>query len=331
MSAPTTVKAPTGYIDLERSVDSIRVGNRHRQDMGDLDALIASIERDGLLQPITITPDGLLVCGARRLAAVRQLGWKKVNVWVRSSISDRLAHLLAEQDDNVLHKELTPLEAEALYREIKQLLVEDASRRQAASRFSTQNQPRSDGGSKFDPPSESIKRTREQAAAMIPGVPSDTTLDKITYLRDTANNAVLPEELRQQAAEGLAQIDAGSAVHPIYQNIRAALDQVNAVRDTQLHQQAEEAMARVLEEVKTGKKHKSSARRTPGPTRFAIQAFNQTWGHVYGWWEHYDLNVLAKTLTDEQAQVFYETAEKTAQAAAELRALRGDPPLIKTA
>ena len=96
----------SGHIELDRTVASIHVGNRHRQDMGDLDALVASIARDGLLQPITITPDGVLVCGARRLAAVRQLGWRTVNVWVRSAISDRLAHLLAEQDDNQLHKAL---------------------------------------------------------------------------------------------------------------------------------------------------------------------------------------------------------------------------------
>ena len=35
-----------GYIELDRTVESIQVGHRHRKDMGDLDALIASIERD---------------------------------------------------------------------------------------------------------------------------------------------------------------------------------------------------------------------------------------------------------------------------------------------
>src|SRR5699024_14173 len=88
-------------IELERAVSSIRVGNRHRTDLGDIDALAASIARDGLLQPPTITPDGVLVCGRRRLAAIQQLGWRVVNVWVRQGISDRLGHLLAEQDDNL--------------------------------------------------------------------------------------------------------------------------------------------------------------------------------------------------------------------------------------
>jgi ParB family chromosome partitioning protein len=94
------MSTPAGRIELERTVDSITVGRRHRTDLGDLDALAASIERDGLLQPPTITPDGTLVCGARRLAAIKQLGHRRVSVWVRSGISDRLGHLLAEQDDN---------------------------------------------------------------------------------------------------------------------------------------------------------------------------------------------------------------------------------------
>ena len=52
-----------GSIQLDRTVESILVGTRHRADLGDIDALAASIDRDGLLQPLTITIDGVLVCG----------------------------------------------------------------------------------------------------------------------------------------------------------------------------------------------------------------------------------------------------------------------------
>jgi ParB family chromosome partitioning protein len=309
----------SGHIELDRAVSSIRVGQRHRRDLGDLNALVSSIRREGLLQPITITPDGLLVCGARRLAAVRQLGWKTVNVWVRSAISDRLAHLLAEQDDNVLHKQLTPLEAEALYREIKQLLAEDASRRQTASRFSADNQPGSDGGSNFDPPSPSADRTRKQAAAMIPGAPSETTLDKIGYLKDTATNPALSDEIRRQATDGLAQIEADAPVHPIYQAVRSAVDAANQDRDAQLHRLADEALARVKDDPK---KRQAPARRAAAPARYPVRAFNLTWGELYEWWERYDFDLLARELSDEQAEAFYATAEGTATAAHKLRALR---------
>jgi ParB-like chromosome segregation protein Spo0J len=57
-----------------RPVSSIRVG--------DISALAASIGRVGLINPITIASDGLLLAGARRLAAVKQLGWRTVPVIV---------------------------------------------------------------------------------------------------------------------------------------------------------------------------------------------------------------------------------------------------------
>ncbi|MCH3973637.1 ParB N-terminal domain-containing protein [Bifidobacterium tibiigranuli] len=309
----------TGHIELDRTVASIQVGHRHRRDLGDLNALIASIERDGLLQPITITPDGLLVCGARRLMAVRQLGWRTVNVWVRSAISDRLSHLLAEQDDNVLHKELTPLEAEALYREIKQLLAEDASHRQTASRFSTDHQPGHDGAPKFGTPAQSTGRVSKQAAGMIPGAPSDTTLEKISYLRDAADNPQLPEDLRQQACDGLTEIEADAPIHPIYQSMRTAVDAAHQDRDTRLHVLADQALARVKD---PAKRRRPAARRAAAPARYPLRAFILTWAELNGWWERYDLELLARELTDEQAEAFYATAQGTATAAQQLRTLR---------
>ena len=228
-------------IELERAVSSIRVGNRHRTDLGDIDALAASIARDGLLQPPTITPDGVLVCGRRRLAAIQQLGWRTVNVWVRSGISDRLGHLLAEQDDNLLHKDLTPLEAASLYRELKELLAEDAARRQEASRFSADHQPAEngeggeDGGGKFPAPSQApAGETRQQAAAMIPGAASYRTLDKIEAIQQAADRDDLPDATRAAVADALARIESGAPVHPIFEEIRALIDAPARSRDAEL-------------------------------------------------------------------------------------------------
>ena len=61
-------------------VDAIRVGHRHRKDMGDLDALAASIAAIGLINPITVDEDGRLLAGARRLAACKLLGLQQVEV-----------------------------------------------------------------------------------------------------------------------------------------------------------------------------------------------------------------------------------------------------------
>ena len=222
-------------------------------------------------------------------------------------------------------KALSPLEAEALYREIKQLLAEDASRRQAASRFSTDNQPGSDGAAKLAAPSAG--ESRDQAAAMIPGAPKHSTLDKIGYLRDTADDAELPDELRQQARDGLAQIDAGGAVHPIYQNVRSSIDALHEDRASHLHALADEALARVKEAAKKPKP--STPKRSAAPARYAVRVFVMTWGELFEWWDRYDLDTLARELTDEQAEAFYATAEGTAQAAQKLRQLREQQPQLR--
>jgi ParB-like nuclease domain len=61
-------------------VDKIRVGKRHRLDLGDIAGLAESIEDIGLLHPITVDEQGRLLAGARRLAACKRLGWKDIPV-----------------------------------------------------------------------------------------------------------------------------------------------------------------------------------------------------------------------------------------------------------
>lgn len=318
------MSAPAGFIELERTVASIQVGRRHRTELGDIEALAASINRDGLLQPITITPDGVLVCGARRLAAIRRLSWKTVNVWVRSGISDRLGHLLAEQDDNVLHKPLTQLEAAALYQELKQMMAEDAARRQAASQFSTQQQPGDDGAGKFPTPSDQAGRASQQAAQMIPGSASYKTLDKISYLQQIAEDPGQPDELRAQAATALERIDAGDPVDPLFRQIREQADTARGDRDADLHQLAADSLARI----KATMRKKQTPRPTPAaqedgePVRYPVRAFVLTWSELADWWSNYDLDQLAAELTDEQINSFLATAEGTSRFGEQLRSAR---------
>ena len=316
------MSAPAGYIELERTVESIRVGRRHRTAFGNIDELAASIERDGLLQPITITPDGALVCGARRLAAIKKLGWRKVNVWVRSGISDRLGHLLAEQDDNVLHKPLTQTEAAALYRELKTLMAEDAERRDAATRFSSEYQPGVDGGGNLPPPSGGQRgKSREQAAAMIPGGASYKTLEKIGYLEQIAEDPAQPAALRAQVVAELERIDSGAPVDPIYRHVRGLAEAAQEQRETDLHQLAADALARAKDAKKTRTPRPSAVTDDDGePARYPVRAFVLTWGELDQWWTHYDADHLATELTDEQIESFLTTAEGTSRFADELRA-----------
>jgi ParB-like chromosome segregation protein Spo0J len=61
----------------EIKIAAIRVGQRHRRDMGDLTALADSIRQEGLLQPIGVTDRLELVFGERRRLAYRDILKKK--------------------------------------------------------------------------------------------------------------------------------------------------------------------------------------------------------------------------------------------------------------
>lgn len=310
---------PRGHIEIERTVESIIIGARHRKDMGDIDALAASIAEIGLLQPPTITPEGVLVCGARRLAAIKKLGWRTVGVWVRSGISDQLGLLLAEQEDNAHHKELTPVEAAALHRELKALMAEDAARRDARTQFSSEHQPRWNGAGNFPAPlDEPLGDVREHAANMIPGSASYKTLEKIDYLRQVAEDTTAPRALRDSARVELDAINAGGPVHPAYQRIRAA---VESEPPAELASLAQEALTRVA-----GGKEAEPPAVPAGEvvTRWPVRAFLTTWSELRNWWDHYDADALANELGDEDIDAFLATVEGTAQFAEQLRTARDE-------
>lgn len=60
-------------------LSKIKVGERLRQDLGDIQSLADSIEEVGLLHPIVIDQKGKLIAGRRRLAAVKLLEWDTVD------------------------------------------------------------------------------------------------------------------------------------------------------------------------------------------------------------------------------------------------------------
>jgi ParB family chromosome partitioning protein len=64
------------------AIADIQIGDRMRQDLGDIEALGRNIARLGLLMPIAVTPDGRLLAGLRRLRACQGLGWRTVPVVV---------------------------------------------------------------------------------------------------------------------------------------------------------------------------------------------------------------------------------------------------------
>lgn len=202
-----------GHIELERNLDSITIGMRHRAELGDLKPLVDSIEHLGLLQPITITPDGLLICGRRRLEAVRRLGWRTVRVWVRAGISDELTRLVAEQDENATHKPLAPMEAARLFRGMRKLMREDAARRRQATRFGAPMPAGvgSGSGESPEPVSRHALESRVQAAKFVTGRDSHQQLERICEMERIAADRAQPAAVRKVAEDELAHIRNGGS------------------------------------------------------------------------------------------------------------------------
>ena len=91
-------------------ISQIKIGDRHRKDLGDLCDLAASIEK-GLLQPIGVSPEMELIWGLRRLVATQ-------DVLGRDEILCRIVSVdsivQGEFDENMLRKDFTPSERVAI-------------------------------------------------------------------------------------------------------------------------------------------------------------------------------------------------------------------------
>jgi ParB family chromosome partitioning protein len=103
---------------LDVPIEKIHIGDRHRQEMGDMDALAANIREMGILQPIGIDEFFNLVYGQRRLEACENLGWKQI-----PCVVVKLKSVIAgEYAENEFRKQFTASErtaiAEAIEREL---------------------------------------------------------------------------------------------------------------------------------------------------------------------------------------------------------------------
>jgi N6-adenosine-specific RNA methylase IME4/ParB-like chromosome segregation protein Spo0J len=99
------------------SISDISVRERHRRDMGDVDALAANIAEVGLLHPVVVRHDGRLIAGERRLLAAKRLGWTKIPV----TVVDLAAVVRGEFAENSFRKDFTMSEAVAIKRVLEPL------------------------------------------------------------------------------------------------------------------------------------------------------------------------------------------------------------------
>lgn len=109
-------------------ISEIKVENRAREEMGDLEALKDSIEKRGLITPLAVycDEDGChtLLAGGRRLEASKLAGLEEVPVNIFSRKLTELEKLLIEEAENSQRKDLTWHEQARLESRIHEMRVE---------------------------------------------------------------------------------------------------------------------------------------------------------------------------------------------------------------
>jgi ParB/RepB/Spo0J family partition protein len=151
---------------LEVKISHIKMVNRFRKDLGDIDRLAKSIEEVGLLHPVVITENNELVCGRRRIEAFLKLHKTEIEATILSLKLENLAR--AETEENTVREDFIPAEIaeiDEFYREEEQSAI---IRKKAGKH------------------SEIFAKGRSSAKiAAIVGV-SDRTVEKIRSLKESA-------------------------------------------------------------------------------------------------------------------------------------------------
>lgn len=90
-------------------INDVKIGQRVRDEYGDMQALADSIREHGLLHPIVVDSDYNLIAGCRRLLACERIGLKEIEAKVLEDISEKELRVL-ELEENIRRKDLTELE-----------------------------------------------------------------------------------------------------------------------------------------------------------------------------------------------------------------------------
>lgn len=222
----------TGRRLVHMRIEAVRVHDRHRKDLGDIAALAKSIAAGTLLNPITVTSDGQLIAGQRRLEACRSLGWDQIAAVVADDLDSAVARLTAERDENTERKAMTPEELVRLGLALEELERPRAAERKSASQF---------GGVHVNTTDDQGK-TREKVADAV-GM-STTTYHRAKKVVEAAANERLSPLEQELAQTALEEMNTTGNVHGSYRKIHEAglhlgLDDRSTMRRKSVIQNAE--------------------------------------------------------------------------------------------
>lgn len=127
-----------GQFTMLIDIDKIEVGDRIRNDTGNLQELADNIKENGLISPITVNKDHVLLAGERRLKACMLLGWEQIPANVMDT-RDAEHELNIEISENECRKEFTKEERLDYGRRLERIEAAKAKERQGTRTDIPQN------------------------------------------------------------------------------------------------------------------------------------------------------------------------------------------------
>lgn len=206
--------------EITITIESVRI-MPIREQYGDLAALGADIEREGLCHPITVWTGGTLISGARRLrahfllsAASGNRKYRHIRAVFVDTIEDAAKRLLADaatEDHAVAYK---PSELCRLWDILRQLDEPAAAQRaDQARRRGVELRRKTRAGER--PPGRSASRGKgEEYTLRVIAEPfgmSEVTASRLMTIYNLAGGPGVPQDRREQAAAALAAIDRGES------------------------------------------------------------------------------------------------------------------------
>lgn len=213
---------------MRLALDDIVIEDRSRKTLRNIGALAHSIDTVGLLHPPVVRSDGnrkVLVCGQRRIEALRQLGWSSTPVTLSLDASDDLEALMAESDENTEREPFTAAEAVEHRRRIR-VVIEARAKERQRDHGGTAPGKCADTPSTLEQvkPHENTTRARTAKATGF----GATTLDKAEEIIEAAADETQPDEVREAAKTAAANLDQhGARVGKEFKEFKAALGKAN--------------------------------------------------------------------------------------------------------
>lgn len=104
---------------VEMPISELKITNPYSRTNTDVSELEKSIVQAGLINPIVINEEKIVLAGARRLQAYKNLGFETISVMINTR--GPLEQELLSIDENLVRKDLTKVELEAQLRRAKEI------------------------------------------------------------------------------------------------------------------------------------------------------------------------------------------------------------------